>query len=153
VRKANFDSEKPYEREFEGLRSFEPVSRTSDGFTDILQIGRNDSDGYFFYLMEVADDQVSGQNIDPETYRPKTLASEFARKGRFPFQENLRIALSLSEAVRHLHEHGLVHRDIKPSNIIFVNDLPKLADIGLVTSATNAATCTNSACGTGRSAS
>src|ERR1019366_3971741 len=26
----------------------------------------------------------------------------------------------------------LVHRDIKPSNIIFVNGVPKLADIGLV---------------------
>jgi eukaryotic-like serine/threonine-protein kinase len=32
-----------------------------------------------------------------------------------------------------LHRHGLIHRDIKPSNIIFVNDVPKLADIGLVT--------------------
>jgi hypothetical protein len=31
-----------------------------------------------------------------------------------------------------LHRHRLVHRDIKPSNIIFVNGIPKLADIGLV---------------------
>src|SRR5262249_44439388 len=30
------------------------------------------------------------------------------------------------------HKHELVHRDIKPSNIIFVNGVPKLADIGLV---------------------
>ena len=31
------------------------------------------------------------------------------------------------------HPHaGLIHRDIKPSNIIFVNGIPKLADIGLV---------------------
>src|SRR5262249_50287334 len=30
--------------------------------------------------------------------------------------------------------HGLVHRDIKPSNIVFVKGMPKLADIGLVTS-------------------
>jgi serine/threonine protein kinase len=29
----------------------------------------------------------------------------------------------------------LIHRDIKPSNIIFVNGIPKLADIGLVTDA------------------
>jgi tetratricopeptide (TPR) repeat protein len=33
----------------------------------------------------------------------------------------------------HLHEQGLVHRDIKPSNIIFVKDVAKLGDIGLVT--------------------
>ena len=44
------------------------------------------------------------------------------------------IALSLTRALEHLHAHGLVHRDIKPSNIIFVNGVPKLADIGLVTS-------------------
>ena len=34
-----------------------------------------------------------------------------------------------------LHARGLVHRDIKPSNVIFVNGVPKLADIGLVSPA------------------
>ena len=34
-----------------------------------------------------------------------------------------------------MHKHGLVHRDIKPSNVIFVNGVPKLGDIGLVTEA------------------
>src|SRR5256885_2120429 len=38
----------------------------------------------------------------------------------------------------HLHQQGLVHRDIKPSNIIFVAGVPKLADIGLVTDASEA---------------
>ncbi|MBM3834543.1 MAG: hypothetical protein FJ403_14980 [Verrucomicrobia bacterium] len=33
----------------------------------------------------------------------------------------------------HLHGQQLIHRDIKPSNIIFVRDVPKFADIGLVT--------------------
>jgi class 3 adenylate cyclase/tetratricopeptide (TPR) repeat protein len=48
--------------------------------------------------------------------------------------------LSLAAALKHLHRHGLVHRDIKPSNIIFVHGLPKLADIGLVTAISEAAT-------------
>ena len=37
-------------------------------------------------------------------------------------------------ALEHLHGHGLVHRDIKPSNVVFAGGVPKLADIGLVTS-------------------
>jgi serine/threonine protein kinase len=41
--------------------------------------------------------------------------------------------LTLAEALEYLHQQNLIHRDIKPSNIIFVNGVPKLADIGLVT--------------------
>ena len=51
-----FDSERPYEREFSGILKFEPVSRTHPGFVDILQVGRNDPAGYFYYVMELADD-------------------------------------------------------------------------------------------------
>src|SRR5262249_16665574 len=47
-------------------------------------------------------------------------------------RECLRIVISLAEALEFLHEQGLTHRDIKPSNIIFVNNRPKLADVGLV---------------------
>jgi serine/threonine protein kinase len=49
----------------------------------------------------------------------------------------LELGLALAEALAHLHSHGLVHRDIKPSNLIFVNGRPKLADIGLVTDASD----------------
>jgi WD40 repeat protein len=140
VRRARFESDKPYDREFEGLRNFEPVSRAHDGFMDILQVGRNDEEGHFFYVMEAADDELTGQSIESETYKPKTILSEFRSKGRLPFARCLQIALSLAESLQHLHEQGLVHRYIKPSNIIFVNGMPKLADIGLVTSKTSAAT-------------
>jgi len=139
VYRATFDSDRPYEREFEGIRKFEPVSRSHQSQVDILHVGRNDAAGCFYYVMELADDQQTGARIDPAQYEPKTLRSELKQRGRLPFQECRDIALALTTALGHLHKHGLVHRDVKPSNIIFVNGLPKLADIGLV--ATVDATC------------
>jgi serine/threonine protein kinase len=65
---------------------------------------------------------------------PKTLKHLLRTRGRLPFAESLDIALALATALEHLHGRGLVHRDIKPSNVIFVGGVPKLADIGLVTS-------------------
>jgi eukaryotic-like serine/threonine-protein kinase len=66
-------------------------------------------------------------------YTPHTLRHDLKGRGRLPVREAFEIGLALSEALAHLHGHGLVHRDIKPSNIIFVGGRPKLADIGLVT--------------------
>jgi serine/threonine protein kinase len=70
--------------------------------------------------------------LNPDTYTPSNLRSELHLRGRLPAAECLRIGLALTTALEHLHKHGLVHRDIKPSNIVFVNGIPKLADIGLV---------------------
>jgi WD40 repeat protein len=133
VYRATFERERPFEREFSGIQRFEPVSRAHPSQVSILQVGRNDEAGFFYYVMELADDEVSGQEIDPANYKPKTLRSEVARAGRIPFDRALDISLSLTKALEHLHQHDLIHRDIKPSNIIFVNGVPKLADIGLVT--------------------
>ena len=140
VFRSRFDSPKPYEREFTGLKSFEPVSRNHPGFVDILQVGRNDELGYIYYVMELADDEVSGRIVDPDTYSAKSLSRERDKNGRLPATECLRIAKSLTASLSHLHRAGLVHRDIKPANIIFVNGEPKLADIGLVVSMSEANT-------------
>ena len=51
-----FTDARPYEREFSGMQKFEPLSRSNEAFVDILQIGRNDEVGYFYYVMELADD-------------------------------------------------------------------------------------------------
>ena len=133
VYRASFDSDRPYEREFSGLEKFEPVSRTHPGLVSILHIGRNAEAGCFYCVMEVADDTATGQTIDPENYQPRTLASELAKRGRLPLDECVELGMALAGALGHLHARGLVHRDIKPSNIIFVNGIPKFADIGLVT--------------------
>ena len=99
---------------------------------DVLHVGNQETDGYFYYIMELGDDQETGQLIEPDRYEPKTLASEIFRRGRIALRECLDLGVAITEALAELHRHDLVHRDIKPSNIIFVNGVPKLADIGLV---------------------
>jgi WD40 repeat protein len=133
VYRGSFDHDRPFEREFEGICRFEPVSRTHESQLNVLHVGRGES--YFYYVMELADDQGHGQNIHPDSYAPRTLRSELHQHGRLPFEQCLQIALVLTRALEHLHGHGLVHRDIKPSNVIFVGGVPKLADIGLVAQA------------------
>lgn len=154
VARERFELPRPYEREREGIRKYEPVSRAHEGLMDILQVGPETPADYFYYVMELADDageaetpgngspqpgagiqeQESGIRPSP-AYTPHTLRCEIKRRGRLPVNECLRIGIALADALEHLHDHGLVHRDVKPSNVIFVGGTPKLADIGLVTDA------------------
>jgi len=133
VYRESFQHERPYEREYEGIQKFEPVSRASESQVRILHVGRRDEAGYFYYIMELADDVRTGGNIESGAYVPKTLRSEIERRKIIPVDECIQLGLSLTDALENLHRHGLIHRDIKPANIIFVNGVPKLADIGLVT--------------------
>src|SRR5438876_3991765 len=56
VYRHNFGDERPYDREFAGIKRFEPISRAHPSQVDILHVGRNDAAGYFYYVMELADD-------------------------------------------------------------------------------------------------
>ena len=130
VHRKTFESERAFNREFSGMSAFEPISRAHAGFVDILHVGRNDAAGFFYYVMELADDETSGAEIDLTRYSPKTLRA--TNRAALPVSECVRLGLLITEALEALHRHGLTHRDIKPSNIIFVGGAPKLADIGLV---------------------
>jgi len=133
VYRSRFSVAGPYDRALRGIEKFMPISRSHEGFVHILHVGRNDRAGFFFYIMEAGDDQDRGQQIDPDTYAPRTLRSELRKREMIPPRECLELMLALTDAVDRLHHHLLVHRDIKPDNIIFVNRRPKLADIDLVT--------------------
>lgn len=124
-----------FEREFAGLKKFEPVSRAHEGLVDILHVGRNDSAGHFYYVMEVADSCSVPPEEDPDGYVPCTLKSKLESRGSLKPEDCIRISYALASALAFMHKQGLVHRDIKPSNIIFVANEPKLADIGLVAEA------------------
>ncbi len=132
VDRRTFESDKAFQREFEGMAKFEPISRDDAGFVDILHVGRDEAGGFFYYVMELADDHLGCGVIDPATYVPKTIKAELSRRSRLLADECITIGLSLTKALGALHRQDLVHRDIKPANIIFVGGVPKIADIGLV---------------------
>jgi serine/threonine protein kinase len=130
VYRSTFESERAFLREFEGMSAFEPISRAHAGFMNILHVGRTTD--YLYYTMELADDQLAGRRIDAANYEPRTLKIDLARHKRLSADDSIRLGLSLTEALEALHARGLSHRDIKPSNTIFIEGVPKLADIGLV---------------------
>src|SRR6516165_3896349 len=120
VHRASFDHDRPFEREFAGIKAFEPISRSHEGLVDLLQVGRDDAAGYFYYVMELADSvenpkpeardpkevrnpkpesvptnegigNLAFDHRDLESYIPRTLASELKRRGRLPLEECVQI--------------------------------------------------------------
>ncbi|MBK9138793.1 MAG: protein kinase [Verrucomicrobia bacterium] len=133
IRRERFEHERIYEREFDGLKRFEPVSRAHPGLVDVLQVGRSDEESQFYYVMELADPADADGDFGPETYVPLTLRQWLQTRGPLSVADCARVGAAVADALAFMHQRGLVHRDIKPSNIIFVAGQPKLADVGLVT--------------------
>lgn len=135
VWREDFEDERGFEREFEGILKFEPISRDHPALVNILHVGRSpDGTSFYYYVMELGDDVTTGREINPIEYEPRTLRADHHQGVGVQWETNecLDVGLRLAEALEHLHEQGLAHRDVKPSNIIFVNGRAKLADIGLV---------------------
>jgi serine/threonine protein kinase len=162
VRREDFGDDRPFQREFEGMQAFESISRLHPSQLGLFHVGRNEAGGYFYYVMELADpfpgssaegaapfciegesaatpgpsllgDEGNEAELEKWVrYEPHTLRAELKEGALLP-DRVVALGMALTEALAHLHEHGLIHRDIKPSNIIFVQGRPKLADIGLVT--------------------
>lgn len=135
VRREDFEDARGFEREFEGILKFEPISRDHPALVNILHVGRSpDGVSFYYYVMELGDDLSTGRDINPIEYQPRTLRADHQQATGVPWEtgECIDVGLRLAEALHHLHEGGLAHRDVKPSNVIFVNGKAKLADIGLV---------------------
>ena len=132
----NFDDERGFEREFEGIKKYEPVSRDHVGLVKILHVGRGEAEGeaFYYYVMELGDDIRTERDINPVEYEARTLRSDMLRAEKTPLDVDFCIEAGreLADGLDHLHKHGLAHRDVKPANVIFVEGKAKLADIGLV---------------------
>jgi serine/threonine protein kinase/formylglycine-generating enzyme required for sulfatase activity len=135
VWREDFEDARGFEREFEGILKFEPISREHPGLVNILHVGRSPyGTSFYYYVMELGDDTQSGRDINAVDYEPRTLRADSKQAAGTRLDTNLciDIGLRLAEALEYLHDLGLAHRDVKPSNIIFVNGKAQLADIGLV---------------------
>ncbi len=133
VWREDYDQPEGFEREFEALKHYEPLSRKHPGLVDVLQVGRSDTEGFYYYVMELADDLERGRDIDPATYRPHTLTAQMKRDKQLSADACLKLGVNIAEGLHFLHQNQLIHRDVKPSNLIFINGQCSLADIGLVT--------------------
>ncbi|HEY1048301.1 MAG TPA: protein kinase, partial [Prosthecobacter sp.] len=132
VWREDYDRPESFEREFEALKMFEPISRRHEGLVPILQVGRNSQEGFYYYVMELADDVETGRKIDADTYKPHTLGLQMKRETRVRAELCIDFGITIAEGLEYLHRNQLIHRDIKPSNLIFIDGKCRLADIGLV---------------------
>jgi serine/threonine protein kinase len=76
VYRRRFENARPFEREFLGIQKFEPISRSHEHLVHILHVGRNEQDGYFYYVMELADDASAGcgaRNAESTAVAPASI--------------------------------------------------------------------------------
>lgn len=80
----------------------------------IHDIGRQDN--LDFLVMEYLEGGTLGERL---------------QQGPIPWQDALKIAIAMADALDKAHRHGVIHRDLKPANIILTSSGPKLLDFGL----------------------
>jgi|GEM_PF-1040984 len=82
VARAAFDYDRPFEREFEGIKRFEPISRSDPAQVAVLHVGRGN--GFFYYVMELADGAENPKAEGPKEIRnPKSEKSGVAGSSDF----------------------------------------------------------------------
>ena len=89
VWRERFADAEPFEREWRGLKEFAAISLGESSQMALLHVGRNDEAGFFFYVMELADDVERGRAIDPANYVPLTLTEVLITKNNLTDPQRL----------------------------------------------------------------
>jgi len=120
-----------WKRELQGVINYRRITENSPYLLRIFHVAEDGEN--FYYTMEAAD------SASDTEYVPDTLAHRL-QSGPLPPEQLYPVLTGICNGVAAIHQAGLAHRDIKPDNIIFVDGVPKLSDIGLVSSLSNSLT-------------
>ena len=114
-----------WRRELKGITNYRRLTIDATNLLKIYQVEEDEDN--FFYTMEAAD------SLSQTEYKADTLAARL-EKGALPDKDIFSVVSGIFEGIKTIHSAGFAHRDIKPDNILFVNGIPKLADLGLLSS-------------------
>ena len=74
MRRDGFENSGDFDSEFRGMQRFEPISRSHEGLVDVLEIGRHDDEGWFYYVIKLADGWLTVRDVHTLSLRTMTLA-------------------------------------------------------------------------------
>lgn len=100
----------------------------------VEHINRNGD--FLFYVMPLAEGLDGNDDPEDPSWTPSTLESVIeAKRGQDVWlsgEEVVDIMTPVLLGLQDLLDAGLVHGDVKPSNILFFDEEPRLADLGLL---------------------
>jgi serine/threonine protein kinase len=116
--------------EMDGVRQYKQLAANHEHLVRIGHVGETDE--FYYYALELADDASESDPFDPVAYIPATLDRQIRQGGAMGIDEAIAISLDVLAGLHRMHQSGLLHRDIKPSNVLRIKGKWRIVDLGLV---------------------